>query len=603
MRRAKLGVALAAALAGLATALAPASVFAQEVRLEPPERAPTNSRQLRVLVTGFGPFGGITFNPSWEAAKRLDGMELRGARVTARQLPVVWDEAAVKLAAIVRETRPDIVVCFGVASGERGMRLETTARNENRGFGDNEGIRLSGEDVEGAPATYPSGLPLQLITAALGDADIPVRDSDDAGGYLCNQTFYRVSLLADLGDAGPSPVAKNPSRTYQRRRDEAARDPRELLPPELRPRHVGFVHVPDVDDDGDWGLPLDDIERAMRVIVGTTVDEVHRTEMPPPAPIDVADPAAPADDHHETDRPLRVLITGFGEFGGVTFNPSWEAAKRLDGLTLPSGASVMARELPVVWDEAAAQLAEHVDAFHPDVVICFGVAEGEEGFRLERIAKNENRGSADNEGIRLRGADIPGAPESYPSGLPLEKITADLEAADLPTRFSDDAGGYLCNQTFFRISHLAATGDPGPVVAVEPQRTHRRRRAEAAEAVRAALPPEARPSVVGFVHVPGVREDDERWGRGLPMDEIARGVRVIVEGVIADTERARDEVVESASTVGGSADDVSDGAEGDVSTDAPPAVDVDAVDRGLDLTRIADGFADVLAGLGRREDR
>ena len=42
-----------------------------------------------VLITGIEPFDGETLNPSWEAARQLDGSIIAGARVVARQLPCV----------------------------------------------------------------------------------------------------------------------------------------------------------------------------------------------------------------------------------------------------------------------------------------------------------------------------------------------------------------------------------------------------------------------------------------------------------------------------------------------------------------------------------
>ena len=33
-----------------------------------------------VLITGIEPFDGESLNPSWEAARRLDGQEVAGAR-------------------------------------------------------------------------------------------------------------------------------------------------------------------------------------------------------------------------------------------------------------------------------------------------------------------------------------------------------------------------------------------------------------------------------------------------------------------------------------------------------------------------------------------
>ncbi len=55
----------------------------------------------------------------------------------------------------------------------------------------------------------------------------------------------------------------------------------------------------------------------------------------------------------------------------------------------------------------------------------------------------------------------PQAPAEYRSGLPLERWAAQLAAAGIPTRVSQDAGSYLCNAAlFWSLHHLASLGRP-----------------------------------------------------------------------------------------------------------------------------------------------
>ncbi len=231
-------------------------------------------RERTVLVTGFGAFGGFDANPSWLAVKRLEGETVGGARVVVAKLPVIWDEAAVKLAALVAEHEPAVVVCFGVAGGTDAFRLERTARNENRNGPDNDGTRLRGADIDEAPATYPSGLPLEAIAEALRDADIPVRWSEDAGGYLCNQLFFRVRHLTVTGEAGPSPAARRGEGPAEDAAPLADPTPSRAIPLPRRPGWSGFIHVPAIgerDSRRKPGLSLDELARGVRVVVETAV--------------------------------------------------------------------------------------------------------------------------------------------------------------------------------------------------------------------------------------------------------------------------------------------------------------------------------------------
>lgn len=272
-------LALSVVMAWGVLAVAPASAQDEARGSQPePEPEPPQPEQpepvTRVLITGFEPFGGARLNPSWEAVRELDGKQVAGAQVHARLLPVVWDSAGVELARQVAELRPTIVIAFGVAGGEKGFRVERVARNENRGYRDNLGASLSGVDVEGAPERYDSTLPLDSLVASLKAAGIPVRLSDDAGGYLCNQTFFRLSHLSRTGQRGPRPEDRGTDLE-----DQVVEGP--LLSEASRPRLVGFVHVPGIDDtpgEARQGLPLEDIARGVRVIVETVVKQAAESD-------------------------------------------------------------------------------------------------------------------------------------------------------------------------------------------------------------------------------------------------------------------------------------------------------------------------------------
>jgi pyroglutamyl-peptidase len=72
---------------------------------------------MRILVTGFEPFGGQSLNPSWEVARALHGLALEGAQVTSVQLPCVFAQALPALQKALAQHRPDIVLALGQAEG------------------------------------------------------------------------------------------------------------------------------------------------------------------------------------------------------------------------------------------------------------------------------------------------------------------------------------------------------------------------------------------------------------------------------------------------------------------------------------------------------
>ena len=100
---------------------------------------------MRILITGFAPFGGETINPSYEAVRLLP--ETIGEhRITKLELPVTFEGAPALLAEKVRALNPDILISAGQAGGRPNITLERVAINlMDARIPDNDGY--SPEDV------------------------------------------------------------------------------------------------------------------------------------------------------------------------------------------------------------------------------------------------------------------------------------------------------------------------------------------------------------------------------------------------------------------------------------------------------------------------
>jgi pyroglutamyl-peptidase len=263
---------VAFAAAGLAAAVSVASAFAED---PPPARAPSADRPADpgakgrgenapvVLLTGFDPFGGAPTNASWEAVRTFEGKTIAGHRVAVARLPVVYDEMERPLLDAIAKHDPRVVVCFGV--GTPVVHVERTARNgyHPARHADNRGRPPPREKIvaDGAE-TIATGLPVERILAALGKARIGAAASDDAGGYLCNECFYRLM------------------------RAEAPRVVRR-----------GFVHVPPVgtEDPAGGAFTLERLCAAVEIVVAETLAASPVPATPAPAPAKAPAPtSAPA---------------------------------------------------------------------------------------------------------------------------------------------------------------------------------------------------------------------------------------------------------------------------------------------------------------------
>ena len=153
---------------------------------------------MKILITGFQPFGGEKVNPSYEAVKLLPD-SIAGAEVIKADLSVVFGLAIEELDALIARHDPDVVLCTGQAGGRTHMSVERIAINCDDGrIPDNAGYQPKGvPTVEGGPAAYFATVPIKAMVAAMKTAGVPAEVSNTAGTYVCNHIMYGcLHLLA-----------------------------------------------------------------------------------------------------------------------------------------------------------------------------------------------------------------------------------------------------------------------------------------------------------------------------------------------------------------------------------------------------------------------
>src|SRR6185437_12799595 len=196
---------------------------------------PADRNQQPVLLTGFAPFAGEPINPSWQAARALDGATIEGRRVIAVELPTEFDGSLRALRKALRETNPKVAVAVGLAGGRAGISLERVAINViDARIPDNAGAQPVDMPVLGSgAAAFFSTLPIKAALLELQRAGIPAHVSQTAGTYVCNQVFYALM------------------HALRRQRNTRA----------------GFVHVPWLPEQaaahGQPGMPLEQMTMAL----------------------------------------------------------------------------------------------------------------------------------------------------------------------------------------------------------------------------------------------------------------------------------------------------------------------------------------------------
>ena len=199
---------------------------------------------MKIIVTGFDPFGGEKINPSIECVKALP--EIEGVELFRVELPTVFKESAIRLNEVINDVKPDAVLCVGQAGGRPGVTMERIAINvDDARIPDNisqqpidEVIQLDGE------AAYFTTLPIKRIVNAIRKAGIPAEVSNTAGTFVCNHIMYQALF-----------AATNADKSFK----------------------AGFMHIPFIPEQttDKPSLPLEESTKALQIAIETIRDYLH----------------------------------------------------------------------------------------------------------------------------------------------------------------------------------------------------------------------------------------------------------------------------------------------------------------------------------------
>lgn len=148
---------------------------------------------MKILITGFDPFGSETINPSYEAVKRLPDF-INGVEIIKKQVPTVAYKSIEMVIEYIEEYDVDVVINLGQAGGRFNITLEKVAINLNDfRIPDNEGNQPINQaiDEEGDTA-YFATIPINAMVVKMKEAFVPASISYTAGTFVCNHLMYGV---------------------------------------------------------------------------------------------------------------------------------------------------------------------------------------------------------------------------------------------------------------------------------------------------------------------------------------------------------------------------------------------------------------------------
>jgi pyrrolidone-carboxylate peptidase len=155
---------------------------------------------MKVVVTGYGAFMGITDNPSANMAQKLSELGVKGAVVEYRRLDVTT-EAVDAFVAELRRSPPDVVLSMGVSHFK--AQVEERPENHLGANPDGNDVMMREREVRaGGPKELKTDLPVEVITDALvpfggsrvvGTSKNDVDYTPDRSAYLCNYLGYNLA--------------------------------------------------------------------------------------------------------------------------------------------------------------------------------------------------------------------------------------------------------------------------------------------------------------------------------------------------------------------------------------------------------------------------
>lgn len=148
---------------------------------------------MKILITGFDPFGGEPVNPALEAVKLMKD-EIAGAKIIKLEIPTVFRKSVEKIHEMMKAEQPDVVLSIGQAGGRFGVTPERVAINvDDARIKDNEGNQPVDTPIfTDGEAAYFSNLPVKAMVEAIKNKGLPSTLSNSAGTFVCNHVMYGV---------------------------------------------------------------------------------------------------------------------------------------------------------------------------------------------------------------------------------------------------------------------------------------------------------------------------------------------------------------------------------------------------------------------------
>lgn len=153
---------------------------------------------MKLLLTGFDPFGEDIINPSWEAVKRIPD-RVGSIQIVRRMLPTCAYQSLQCIKEAINLEDPDVILSIGQAKGRAAISVERIGINVNDfRIPDNGQHQYVNEPIfQDGPDAYFSNLPIYAMVKGIQMAGIEAVISNTAGTFVCNHVLYGTRYMIE----------------------------------------------------------------------------------------------------------------------------------------------------------------------------------------------------------------------------------------------------------------------------------------------------------------------------------------------------------------------------------------------------------------------
>ena len=146
-----------------------------------------------ILLTAFKPFNNRKHNASLEVLNRLD----TSSNVFKAYLEVDLKRTISDFNNALNDSKPDMIIMLGEAGHSEYIEIEKVAHNVlDFKIEDNMGYKPQGLKIAlDMPDSLHTSLDIEKLLNHLKEQGFKVKESNDAGTFICNYLYYNALLI------------------------------------------------------------------------------------------------------------------------------------------------------------------------------------------------------------------------------------------------------------------------------------------------------------------------------------------------------------------------------------------------------------------------